>query len=112
MNQNQNEVRTIFISKNELQVENLNSYLLHHNFNSTVKTKTPPSKVEQTRFSHLEPKYPLYYLVVPAQEQYKAFEFGKTYAVDNELDDIICCYPNLDFDTVKNIREREYGLTK
>ena len=108
----ENSKRTVFISFNEGQINNLNTYLTHSKFDSSITTFKPASRLEQRVFSEFEPKIPYYYIIVPAQEQYDAFEVGKVYAVENNLYDIICCYPNLDFDTVKNIKEREFGLNK
>lgn len=108
----ENSKRTIFISFNQKQINSLNTYLTQNNFKCIVTTFKPSSNLEQRRFAEFEPKVPYYYIIVSAQEQYQAFEMGKEYAITNNLDDVICCYPNLYFDTVKNIREREYGLTK
>lgn len=108
----ENSKRTIFISFNEEQIINLNSYLIQNKFNSSITTFKPSSKLEQRRFSEFEPKSPYYYIIVSAQEQYDSFELGKAYAIKNDLDDITCCYPNLDFDTIKSIKEREFNLSK
>ena len=108
----QQNLRTIFISFNNEQIDNLNSHLKQNKFNTSITTFKPASKIEERRFAEFEPKIPYYYIIVSAQEQYEAFEVGKTYAIENDLNDVICCYPNLDFDTVKNIKEREFGLGK
>ena len=108
----ENSKRTIFISFNKEQINNLNTLLTHKKFNSSITTFKPAYELEQRRFSEFEPKIPYFYILVSTQEQYDAFEVGKAYAIENDLDDIICCYPNLDFDTVKNIKERELGLSK
>lgn len=109
---NENSKRTIFISFNETQINDLNAYLMQNKFNCFITTLKPASKLEQTRFSHLQPKVPLFYIITSDKEQYEAFEVGKAFAVQNDLDDIICCYPNLDFDTIRDIKEREFGLNK
>ena len=104
--------RTIFIGNNQEQINKLYSFLIQNNYQCSITTFTPASKLEERRFAEFEPKVPYYYIVVSAQQQYEAFEVGKAYAVENDLDDVICCYPNLDFDVVKNVKERELGLSK
>jgi len=102
--------KTMFISSNKEHIDILYAYLIKNNFKSCYTTISNPSK--NTIFSHLEPKIPFYYIMAEEHERHTAFEVGKSFAVEHDFDEIICCYPNLDCDCIKNIKEREFGITR
>ena len=105
---NNHHIRTIFLSPNHKQINNLYAHLIKNNFTTChIKTLQPSAN---TTFSYLEPKVPFYYIMVSLNEQVDAFEVGKSYAVNNDLDDIICCSPKLEFDSVKTIKDGDLGL--
>jgi len=105
-----NSVRTIFLSPNQEQINNLYAYLIENNFTTCHIKIFEPS--DNTVFSFLEPQVPFYYIMVSPKEQEDAFEVGKCYAVNNNFDDVICCYPNFDFDSVASIKKHESGFVQ
>ena len=108
MTQTNNEkIRVVFIGDNLEQMSNL---LLHLNSN---KLKVSLKRAGCTPYEAYQIKAkPYYKIVTPASFHADTFNIGVKYCIENNLDDMICCYPNLDFDKIENIREREVGLSK
>jgi len=102
MKKNQNEpIHTLFVGNNIQQMSNLLIFLNDNKFSVSLK------KVDNTTLAK-----PYYKIVAPASQHDDIFNKGLLYCFSHNLDDIICGYPNLDFDSVKNIKEREIGLSK
>ncbi len=96
--------RTAFIGNNLQQMTSLLIFLNENKFSVALK------KTEKVPFNVNKSNIQYYSIVVPASQHNEIFEQGLGYCIDNGFDDIICGYPNLDFDLVKNIKERELGL--
>jgi len=102
MKQNKNEpVNTIFIGENVKHMSSLFAHLVKNNFEVLLKGVRNKSSAR-----------PYYKIVAPASQHSDVFDKGLQYCIEHNLDNISCCYPNLDFDSVKNIKERELSLTK
>jgi len=100
------KLRTIFIGGNLKEIAELFGYLKGKEFSVQFKqTEKSPYSVQINAKSY-------YTISVISEELNDAFNQGLIYCIENNYDDIICGYPNLDFDTVKNIKEREFGLNK
>lgn len=98
--------RRIFIGRDAKQISDLAKYLTKHKFSVYIKEDNALPHVACTD------KILLYSIIAPATQHDDVFKKGVAYCIDNGFDYIQCCYPNLDFDTVKNIKERELGLNK
>lgn len=103
------DYRTIFIGKNENKMYGLLNHLKKNNFDALIKVCL---RGANKTFSNLEHSYPMYYIGVHGDEHEEALNEGILYSSVNNFDDIICAYPNLEFDTIGNIRARENGITK
>ena len=105
MKQNKNEIiHPIFIGDDIKQMSDLLVYLAKNKFYVSLKKS-------DTKSSHAY-KRQYYKIIAPASQHSEVFEQGLQYCIKNNFDNIMCGYPNLDFDIVKNIKEREYGLVK
>lgn len=105
MNQNKNQItHPVFIGADIKQMSDLLVYLAKNKFDISLKKA-------DTKASHVY-KRQYYKIIAPASKHGEVFEQGLQYCIDNGFDDIMCGYPNLDFDSVKNIKERELGLSK
>lgn len=106
MKQNKNEhVHVIFIGDNLQLMSNLLITLGNNNYAVSLKKA---GNVPYEAY-HIKAK-PWYKIVAPVSQHSEVFDTGIDYCIKNNLDDVICCYPNHDFDTIKNIKERESGL--
>ncbi len=108
MKQNKNEIiRNAFIGKNIKQMTELLVYLSSDKDEKlTVSLKKLSSKVT------IPGAEPSYTILTPDSQLNRVFEKGLDYCIKNDFDTIICCYPNLDYDTVENIKARNYGMSK
>lgn len=102
-------LRTIFIGKNEDNMYDMLNHLKKNNLDVSIMVSSRSSNPD---FAHLEPKYPMYYIKSHVCEHEEALNEGIAYASAKHFDEIICAYPNLEFDTIGNIRARENGITK
>lgn len=102
MQQNKNKLNHIvFAGGDIIQMSNLLLFLHNHNFSVCLK------KIDNSRASK-----PMYKIIAPASEHEDVLNKGLQYCFAHHLDNLLCSYPNLDFDTVKNIKARESGLSK
>ena len=106
---NNRDYKTIFIGKHENKMYMLLNHLNKNNFDALIKVSL---RGDDKTSSAMEPKYPMYYIGVHKDEHEEALNEGIAYASAKHFDEIICAYPNLDFDTIGNIRARENGITK
>ena len=106
MKQNKNEmVRTIFIGDSVKQMSDLLVHLARNQFNISLKKAGDVSK----KYNIQSKTY--YAITAPVSQHSEVFDSGVEFCIKNNYNDIICCYPNLDFDNIQNIRDRKYGFT-
>ena len=107
MKQTKELTRTVFIGDSLQQMTDLLIHLHDKHFPVSLK-KAGDTPYEAYKIQ----AKPWYKITTSDNEHYDVLNHGIAYCMENNLNDIICAYPNLDFDTIKNIKERELGLSK
>lgn len=106
MKQHKNErVRTIFIGDSVKQMSDLLVHLARNQFDISLDKTRSVSKIYNIQSKTY------YVITAPISQHSDVFDSGVEYCINNNYDNIICCYPNLDFDNIKNIRERDCGFS-